>query len=171
MALEEGKLHFSLSLVFMSMCEITGIRKGKKNDLSLIGMSIIRDSILEKIQVGDIVRRNGISYGTATECVINLEKKGYVDRIKSGEDGRAVYVAPTAKAMQWFDEMEMRTHVYVEEGLSRLSPEEQNTLVDLLARFAGYGDESLREESFAIALKAGDKAPHSSPKQGKEQRR
>jgi DNA-binding MarR family transcriptional regulator len=170
MALEEGKLHFSLSLVFMSMCEITRIRKGKKNDLSLIGMSIIRDSILEKIQVGDIVRRNGISYGTATECVINLEKKGYLDRIKSEEDGRVVYVTPTVKALRWFDDMEMRTHAYIVDGFSRLSREEQKTLIDLLARFAGYGDESLREESFSIARKAGDRAPQSSTKQGKVQR-
>ncbi|HMK45439.1 MAG TPA: MarR family transcriptional regulator [Methanocella sp.] len=160
MGLEEGKLHFCMSLVFLSMCEITGLRKGKKGDLSLLSMGIIRDSIFEKIQVGDIVRRNDISYGTATECVITLEKKGYIRRVKGTEDGRAVYVEPTDKARQWFDELEARTDLYVKEGLSRLSTEEQATLIELLSRFTGYdGDTDLREQSLVQTLKAGRRRP------------
>jgi DNA-binding MarR family transcriptional regulator len=158
MELNEGKLHFSLSLVFMAMCEITEIRKGKKSDLSLISMSIIRDSIMGKVTIGDIVRRNQVSYGTATECVINLEKKGYVSRVKKEEDGRAVCVMPMEKAHQWFDEMEDRMNIYVEEGLARLSPGEQEVLVDLLARFTGYGDESLRDKSLITAASVGNRA-------------
>jgi DNA-binding MarR family transcriptional regulator len=158
MELNEGKLHFSLSLVFMAMCEITEIRKGKKSDLSLISMSIIRDSIMENITIGDIVRRNQVSYGTATECVINLEKKGYVSRVKHEDDGRAVLVVPMEKARQWFDEMEKRMNTYVEDGLARLSPGEQEVLVDLLARFTGYGDERMRDESLIAATSVGSKA-------------
>ena len=155
MGLDEGKLHFSLSLVFLAMCEITELSKGKKSDLSLISMTIIRDAIMEKISIGDVVRRNGISYGTATECVINLEKKGYVSRVKSEADGRSVHVVPTKKALEWFDEMENRTHKYVLNGFSRLSPKEQETLVDLLARFTGFTDESKKDASRIIALEAG----------------
>ncbi len=164
MGLNEGKLHFSLSLVFLAMCEITELNKGKKGDLSLISMTIIRDAIMEKISIGDIVRRNGISYGTATECVINLEKKGYVHRVKSDVDGRSVHVVPTKKALTWFDEMENRTHTYVLDGLSRLSPKEQEALVDLLARFTGCRDESTKEGSRIIALKAGKEPGPQSPK-------
>jgi len=155
MGLNEGKLHFSLSLVFMAMCDITEIRKGKKGDLSLIAMSIIRDSIMETITIGDIVRRNQVSYGTATECVINLEKKGYVSRVKGKDDGRAVYVKPTEKARQWFDEMEGRMDKYVKKGLAKLSPAEREALIDLLARFTGYGEEDMREKSLAAAAGAG----------------
>ena len=158
MGLDEGKLHFSLSLVFLAMCEITELSKGKKSDLSMTSMTIIRDAILEKISIGDIVRRNQISYGTATECVINLEKKGYVSRVRSNADGRSVQVVPTEKALKWFEEMEVRAHEYVLDGLSRLNPEERELFIDMLGRFTGYSGHGQKEESLMIAHAAG-KAP------------
>ena len=155
MGLDEGKLHFSLSLVFLAMCEITELSKGKKSDLSLISMTILRDAIMEKISIGDIVRRNQVSYGTATECVINLEKKGYVSRVKSEADGRSVQVVPTEKALKWFEVLENRTHEYVLDGLSRLNPEEREPFVDMLGRFTGYGGHDSKEVSLVIAHAAG----------------
>ena len=155
MAIDEGLLHFNLSLIFMAMCEVTGIREGKKSDLSLVSMSVIRDSIFEDIQIGDIVRRNRIAYGTATKCVAKLEKNGYVRRTRGDGDGRAVYVVPTQKGQKWFDEMEIRMDAYVKDGLSKLAPEEQKTMVDLLSRFTGYSEASLREESLIRASGTG----------------
>lgn len=153
MALDEAKLHISLSLVFLSMCEISGLRLGKKNDLSLISMSIIRECIQSKVQVGDIARMNRVSYGTATECVINLERKGYVERVKGTEDGRSVYVVPTEKAMAWVGEIEKKMHAYTGAGMSRLGADEQGQLIDLLARFCGLAEGRPLEASLARALK------------------
>ena len=158
MALAEEKLHMSLSLVFLSMCEITGISKGKKNDLSPVSMAIIRGCMLEKLKIGDIARMNGISYGTATKCVINLEKKGFVRREKGDDDGRTVYVLPAEKAFRRVEGIETLMHGYVAAGMSRLQPDKQELFIDLLAEFSGYGEGQPADRLVEAALKPAEKS-------------
>lgn len=157
MAPDEKKLHMSLSLVFLSMCEMSGIRDGKKNDLSLVSISIIRGCMMEKLTIGDIARMNRISYGTATKCVTVLENKGFVKREKSDMDGRVVYVLPAEKAYRWVEAMEAKMHDYVNAGNSRLSLEERETFTDLLARFTGYSDDQPYGDLLVTALKDSDR--------------
>ena len=161
----EGKFHLSLSLVYFSMCEISGLSRGKKNDLSLISMSIIRECVQSPIQVGDIARMNMVSYGTATECVINLERKGYIRRVKGKDDGRAVYVIPTEKALAWVADIEKKVHGYVDKGMSRLNDHEQKQLIDLLARFCGVTDDMSIGDSVSRVWKEDKKGQQNKPAQ------
>lgn len=65
----------------------------------------------------------------------NLEKKGFVKRMKSEDNKRNTYIVPTEKGKKWILAKENKLAVYIEKHMKRLKPEEQERFIELLDRF------------------------------------
>jgi DNA-binding MarR family transcriptional regulator len=132
---EKARIRHSLSLIHGAISDILGLQKGKKSDLSPVAISILYNASTKKLQVGDITRIYDIKKSTASGYVDNLEKKGYVKRMKSEDDRRNTYIVPTEKGKKWILAKENKLAVYIEKRMKRLKPEEQERFVELLERF------------------------------------
>ncbi len=132
---EKARVRQSLSLIHGTISDILGLQKGKKSDLSPVAISILYNASTKKLQVGDITRLYDIKKSTASGYVDNLEKKGYVKRMKSEENKRNTYIVPTEKGKKWILSKENKLAVYIEKHLKRLKPEEQDRFIELLDRF------------------------------------
>lgn len=128
----------SLSLIHGAINEIMGLQKGKKNELSMISISILHTSYIKKIKMKDISDIYDISKSTASGYVDNLEKKGYVQRIRGEEDKRNIYIEPTEKGKKWIIEQEIKLSNYIEEHISNLTSKEQEMFVKLLSKFVDF---------------------------------
>lgn len=128
----------SLSLIHGAINEIMGLQKGKKNELSMISISILHTSYIKKIKMKDISDIYDISKSTASGYVDNLEKKGYVQRIRGEEDKRNIYIEPTEKGKKWIIEHEKKLSDYIEEHISNLTLKEQEMFVKLLSKFVDF---------------------------------
>lgn len=134
-------LRLCLGLIQIAFNKAFGYTKGRKNDLSRAGIGIIYGSYhYDRMNMTDVARMYGVTKSTATDYVNTLENKGYVRRIKDDGDRRDIYIVPTDKAKTWVEENEERIYEYVQTGMDRLTPEEQETLVKLLLKFVGSGD-------------------------------
>lgn len=156
------KLRNSLSLVFLGMNNAYGTSKGKKNELSSTGIAILYTSYLrnEPMKMGDISRLYGVSRSTATDYVNHMEKNGYVRRVP-GKNKQEICVEPAEKGMNWIADCEERIRAYMETGLARLSPAEQETLSELLLKFVGGGDGTYRRlfDEVLFEQEPGEKKP------------
>ena len=128
----------SLSLIHGAINEMMGLQKGKKNELSMISISILYTSHIRKIRMRDISEIYDISKSTASGYVNNLEKKGYVQRKKGERDKRNIYVEPTEKGKRWIKEHEKKLSNYIEEHMSNLTSKEQEKFVELLSKFTNF---------------------------------
>ncbi|MBP1946603.1 MarR family winged helix-turn-helix transcriptional regulator [Methanobacterium petrolearium] len=115
-----------------------GLQKGKKNELSMISISILYTSHIRKIRMRDISEIYDISKSTASGYVDNLEKKGYVQRKKGEHDKRNIYVEPTEKGKRWIKEHEKKLSDYIEEHMSNLTSKEQEKFIELLSKFTNF---------------------------------
>jgi DNA-binding MarR family transcriptional regulator len=135
MVTEKAAARRSLSLIHGAISEVLGLQKGKKSDLSPIGMSILYGAYTKKIHISDISKMFDIKKSTASGYVDNLESKGYVRRIKDERDGRSTYIEPTEKGKKWILANEKKLSVYIEERMRNLAPAEQEQFIMLLAKF------------------------------------
>jgi DNA-binding MarR family transcriptional regulator len=126
-----------LALVQISMNKAFGVDPGKKSEMSPVGGVIIYTCHNYRLQMKDLARMNNVSKSTVTQYVDALEKKGFVTRVRDERDRRNIYIEPTDKARAWIMETERKIAAYMEQGLSRLTSEEQVQLIDLLNRFVG----------------------------------
>ena len=85
----------------------------------------------------DIAKANGVAKSTVSYHIDALEKKGYVLRVRGEKDKRDIFVVPTEKAKTWIAKIERKVSDYAEEGMSRLTPEEQKHFVTLFSKFVG----------------------------------
>ncbi len=89
---------------------------------------------LGPLKVGEICNKMLVSGGNMTLVLDNTEKLGYIERVPSKEDRRAIDVQLTEKGKEFFEEV-FKIHA---EKISRLmgvlSAEEQKTLGDLLKK-------------------------------------
>lgn len=132
------RIQQSLSLIHGAINEIMGLQKGKKNELSMISMSILYTSYIKKIRMKDISEIYDISKSTASGYVDNLEKKGFIKRVKGKDDKRNIYVEPTENGKIWISEHEKKLSDYIEEHMSNLTLEEQEKFVELLSKFVNF---------------------------------
>ena len=132
------RIQQSLSLIHDAINEVMGLQKGRKNELSMISMSIIYTSYTKKIRMKDISEIYDISKSTASGYVDNLEKKGYVKRVKGEYDKRNIYIKPTEKGKIWISENEKKLSDYIEEHMSNLTSKEQEKFVELLSKFTDF---------------------------------
>ncbi|MFI3229962.1 MAG: MarR family transcriptional regulator [bacterium] len=75
------------------------LKKNKFNDISIKELRTIEAINTSTIRnMGNIAKKLGITVGTLTVCITNLEKKGYVRREKSLKDRRIVNIKLTEKS-------------------------------------------------------------------------
>ena len=98
-------------------------------------MSILYRACSTKLQVTNISRLYDIRKSTASGYVDNLEKNGYVKRVKDGENLRNTYVVPTAKGEKWITSKETLLADYVQQHLANLTVKEQQDFLMLLSKF------------------------------------
>ncbi|MCD1294937.1 hypothetical protein CUJ83_07995 [Methanocella sp. CWC-04] len=147
------RLRKCMALVHMGTNKAYGVRKGRKNELSSIAISILYTSYFMRIRMQDISRLYSISKSTVTDYVNNLENRGYVQRTRGENDRRDVYVEPAERGLEWVADNEKRMLAYMEKCTSRLTREEQEKFVELFSKFVGDVDsipyERLIEDLFS----------------------
>lgn len=75
------------------------LKKNKFSDISMKELRTIEAINTSTIRnMGNIAKKLGITVGTLTVCITNLEKKGYVRREKSLKDRRIVNIKLTEKS-------------------------------------------------------------------------
>ena len=135
MGTERIAIHRSLGLIHGAISEVLGTQKGRKGELSPIGMSILYSACMKKTRVSDLTVAYDIKKSTASGYVDNLENKGYVRRVKDEADRRVTYIEPTEKGKKWVAENEKKLAEYIEKHLKNLKPGEREQFIELLTKF------------------------------------
>lgn len=120
---------------------------GKKSVLSPVASGILYVAYFHEIKMSDISERFHISKSTATDYINNLEKRGFVKRVRGEEDRRDIYIIPDRAGERWILKRETEVFSFLKKRLSVLDEDEQETFVRLLAKFTGYGDGRDHEKS------------------------
>ena len=80
----------------------------------------------------------GVTAGTLTAAITQLEKKGFLERRRDESDRRAVRIFPTEKA-RYADRVHARFHAdMVDQALSHLDDSQARTLVTALQGLTGF---------------------------------
>jgi len=69
----------------------------------------------DSIPIGELARRTSLEKSTLTTMLDRLEETGFLERVRSQEDRRVVYVRRTEKDRAW-----QRSYVAVSEDMNRL---------------------------------------------------
>ena len=123
--------------------EVT-LRNGPFADVSVTEVHTVEAiGLHEKPMTGEVARKLNITAGTLTVAVNNLEKKGYVERLRGDGDRRAVKLSLTKKGKLLFRVHE-RFHVQmVRASITGLSAAEEDVLIrafrGLHAFLSGFG--------------------------------
>lgn len=137
MGTEKERARQAIGLIHGAISETMGLQKGRKSELSPVALSILYRIVTAEMQMNDVAEACGIRKSTASRYIDNLEIKGLVVRRRDMTDRRIVHVEPTAKGKALVAENEKKLAKYVEKGMARLKPAEQETLVKLLVKFTG----------------------------------
>lgn len=89
---------------------------------------------LGPLKVGEICNKMLVSGGNMTLVLDNIEKLGYIERVHSKEDRRAILIQLTPLGKNLFDEVFKNHAEHVTKLMSVLSIEEQKTLGELLKK-------------------------------------
>jgi DNA-binding MarR family transcriptional regulator len=153
--MDERMVHLRryLSLVHVTMNRAYGYNLGRKSELSPSGVYIVYLCHFYRLRMKDIAKMNNVSKSSVTESVDTLEKKGYVRRVRGDADRRDIYIEPTEKANAWVMQTESNVMAYMEESLSRLTPEEQTQFLGLFNKFVGNENTVPYDQLFERTLK------------------
>jgi len=98
--LKDPKVNDYLTAIFNNVLVIeeTSLRSSRFNDISIKEMHTI-DVIgnIDRATPSDVARTLMVTLGTVTTSLNNLERKGYVERIRSTKDRRVVHIYLTKK--------------------------------------------------------------------------
>ncbi|HFU4222780.1 TPA: MarR family winged helix-turn-helix transcriptional regulator [Streptococcus suis] len=98
--MEDSKVNEYLTAIFNNVLVIqeNSLRKSRFNDISIKEMHTI-DEIGDKkgATPSDIARALMVTLGTVTTSLNNLERKGYIERVRSTKDRRVVHLYLTKK--------------------------------------------------------------------------
>ncbi|MBU5486359.1 MarR family transcriptional regulator [Clostridium sp. MSJ-11] len=115
--------------------EQNALQSGEFKDLSVTEMHTIEAvSLYNKRTMSEIAMDLKITVGTLTTAINNLVKKGYVERSRSEEDRRIVYVSLTKRGKLAYRIHEKFHSNMVKETISGLSEEEEKVLVSSLEK-------------------------------------
>lgn len=137
MTAEKERAGRAIGLIHGAISETLELQRGRKSELSPVGLSILYATTVRTVRMNDVAAACGVRKSTASRYIDGLENKGLVRRSRDGTDKRVVYVLPTAKGRSLIAANERKLATYVEKGMARLSPPEQQTFVDLLVKFTG----------------------------------
>lgn len=111
---------------------IEGIRKFGLTQPQFAVIEIIGH--LGPLKVGEICNKMLVSGGNMTLVLDNIAKLGYIERVHSLEDRRAILIQLTQKGKDLFDNVFENHAEHVTKLMSALSTEEQKTLGELLKK-------------------------------------
>ena len=109
------------------------LRKGHFSDVTVSEAHTVEAvGLFSRQTMGEVARKLGITVGTLTVAVNNLEKKGYVERIRGETDRRVVYLRLTKRGRVLF-RLHQRFHEeMVKASITGLFPEEKEVLTAAL---------------------------------------
>ena len=96
--------------------------------------------VIEAVGLGDgnnmsaIARRLGITVGSLTTSMNSLVKKGYVDRQRSSEDRRVVYISLSEKGVKAYYHHKKFHEQMIDSVVKELTEEELEALVKALTK-------------------------------------
>lgn len=93
-----------------------------------------------ELTVGDLARRVNIGQATATEIIQRLQRRGLVEKVRSVNDKRRVFVKPTDKALESFQTAPPLLQERFAKRLEALEDWERNLLLSSLQRVASMMD-------------------------------
>lgn len=102
-------------------------------DLDITGPQGILMGILThygEMKVSDISEKLGLSNSTVSGIIDRLEKYGLVERIRSTEDRRVVYVRVTPDFKKTFQKYFSEAERRFEEAINKATPEELNKIFE-----------------------------------------
>ncbi|MGQ7462612.1 fatty acid biosynthesis transcriptional regulator FabT [Streptococcus suis] len=98
--MEDSKINEYLTAIFNNVLVIeeTSLRGSRFNDISIKEMHTI-DVIggIDGATPSDVARTLMVTLGTVTTSLNNLERKGYIERVRSTKDRRVVHLYLTKK--------------------------------------------------------------------------
>ncbi len=83
-----------------------------------------------EMKVSDLSQRLGLSNSTVSGIIDRLEKQGLVERTRSTEDRRVVYVSVTPKFKDTFQKHFKEAEEKFEKLISRTSPQDLNKIIE-----------------------------------------
>ena len=90
----------------------------------------------------DLIRQTGSDKAGMTRTVADLENLGYLSRTSSASDKRVADLMLTTSGIEVFEAAKRRAAEAAEELFGSFTPDELETLEDLLRRFVGRPDAS-----------------------------
>lgn len=132
---------FTQSYTLFNRVEQNMLSRSKRLDLSISEMhliEVINKNPLRGRMVGEIANELMITPPSVTSAVNKLEKRGYVVRKKSLEDGRQVYVTLTDKGKH-ADRMHKRFHKSMAKSIADgMTHKEKNILLGCIDRMNAF---------------------------------
>lgn len=89
---------------------------------------------LGPLKVGEICKKMLVTGGNMTLVLDNVEKLGYIERVHSKDDRRAIVVQLTKQGKDLFDEVFIKHAEYITKLMSILTSDEQKILGELLKK-------------------------------------
>jgi len=123
---------------------------GHRGELTIIPGSILIIASGQKMSMKEIAATFDVSNSTATAYVDQLEKKGFVARVRCTEDRRQVFIEVTKAGKDWLKRNKKISQAHLDKMLSKLTPEEQRILATLIAKMVVINKASPFIQSFDI---------------------
>jgi DNA-binding MarR family transcriptional regulator len=129
---DTASLNQSLERLIWDFMDLHGFTSSRKAEITL--MAALTMFLIQQGQthMKDLVTAFNVSNSTVTDYVDFLEKKGFVTRARGNKDRREVHVRMTKKGQAWIKHSRDITNDYMEERLSKLTPDERKTLISLV---------------------------------------
>lgn len=102
--------------------------------------TIVAVGLHEENPMNVVASRLDVTLATLTTAVAKLVKKGYIERRRSEEDRRKVYVRLTKRGRQVYRAHGLFHHKMIDEALSGLDAEEERVLFASLSKVRAFFD-------------------------------
>lgn len=143
-------LHKCLWQLLWDFLDIHDFIGGQKGELTIIPAIILIMASSQKISMKDITSTFNVSNSTTTAYVDQLEKKGFITRVRSKEDRRQVFIEVTKSGRDWIKRNKSISQDYLNKTISNLSSEEQKTLASLVLKMVIIDEKSPFIKAFDI---------------------
>lgn len=123
--------------------EEKALKNGEFSDLSMASMHVVDAIGVESPRpMANIASDIGITAGTLSIAVDQLVKKGYVERQRSEEDRRIVYLSLTEKGTRAYDAHSRFHNEMIKKVLGNLEDQEEEVLIRALKSVMSFFEEN-----------------------------
>ena len=124
------------------------LKRTSMKELAPLGLTFAQSRVLrilarrgEPVRIGDIAARFEVAPRSATSMIDSLETMGLVERRADPTDRRSVLVGLTPEGLALLERMSSLRRAGAEALFGRLTPDQQQQLLDLLALLNEPGEE------------------------------